>query len=164
MTKPKISIVVGIIEKNRAIGRDNNLIVRVSDDLKRFKAITTGHPIIMGRKNYESIGRPLPNRTNIVITRNPDYKPEGVVVVASLEEALAKAKEVDSQEIFIIGGGEIYKQALPFTDKIYLTLFHTDAEGDIFFPDYSEFTKETFREERVDEKSGIKYSWVDLEK
>ncbi len=164
MTNPKISIVVGIIEKTRAIGRGSDLLVRISDDLKRFKSLTTGHAVIMGRKTYESIGRPLPNRTNIVITRNPDFKPEGVIMCGSLEEALAKAREIENEEIFVMGGGEIYKQALPFTDKIYLTLFKTEAEGDIFFPDYSEFTKETFRENRKDEKTGIEYVWIDLER
>jgi dihydrofolate reductase len=164
MTKPKISIVVGIIEKTRAIGQDNDLLLRVADDLRRFKALTTGHAIVMGRKTYESIGRPLPNRTNIVVTRNPDFRPESVIVCGSLESALDKAREMEKEEVFVIGGGEIYKQALPFTDKLYLTLFHTDVPGTIFFPDYSDFTKETFREDRVDEKTGVKYTWLDLER
>ncbi len=164
MTKPKISIVVGIIEKTRAIGLGSELLVRVSDDLKRFKALTTGHAIIMGRKTYESIGKALPNRTNIVVTRNPEYKLGDAIVCQNIEDAIAKAREIEKEEIFVIGGGEIYKQALPFTDKLYLTLFKTEKEGDIFFPDYSEFTKETFREERRDEKTGISYTWVDLEK
>lgn len=164
MTKPKISIVVGIIKDTRAIGRGSDLLVRISDDMKRFRSLTTGHPVIMGRKTYESIGKPLPNRTNIVITRNPDFAAEGVIVCQTRDEALQKAEEVETEEIFIIGGGEIYKQFLPLTDKLYLTLFDTEAEGDIFFPDYSEFTSETFREERVDEKTGVKYTWVDLER
>jgi dihydrofolate reductase len=152
------------LKKLGAIGKGPELLVRISDDLKRFKAITTGHTVIMGRKTYESIGRPLPNRTNIVISRNADFKPDGMIVCASLEEALKKSREIEKGEIFIIGGGEIYKQALPFTDKLYLTLFKTEKEGDVFFPDYSEFTKETFREERVDEKTGIAYAWTDLER
>lgn len=118
----------------------------------------------MGRKTFESIGKPLPGRTNIIITRNPDFKAEGCIVVSSLEEALEKAEQLD-QEIFIGGGGEIYKQALPHTDKLYLTLVDSDEQGDVFFPDWQkDFTKETFREERLDEKTGLKYTWVDLEK
>src|SRR4051812_18739461 len=117
MTKPQISIVVGIIEKTRAIGLGSELLVRNSDDLKRFKMLTTGHTVIMGRKTYESIGRPLPNRTSIVITRNPDFKVGGVIVCTSLEDAIEKAKEIEKEEVFVIGGGEIYTQALPFTDK-----------------------------------------------
>ncbi len=155
---------VGIIEKTRAIGLGSELLVRISDDMKRFKALTTGHTVIMGRKTYESISRPLPNRTNIVITRNADFKAEGVIVCPSLEAAIEKGRQIEKEEIIIMGGGEIYKQALPFTDKIYLTLFKIEKEGDVFFPDYSEFTKEMFREERFDEKTGIHYTWVNLEK
>ncbi len=163
MTKPQISIVVAIAGKNRCIGNGANLLVRISDDLKRFKTLTTGHPIIMGRKTYESIGKPLPNRTNIIITRNQDFKAEGVIITSSIDEAIKKAAEIDSQ-IFVIGGGQIYAQALPYIDKIYMTYVDIEAEGDAFFPDYSEFKKETFREERVDEKTGLKYSWIDLER
>ena len=164
MTKPQISIVVGITKKNRAIGNGGKLLVHISDDLKRFKQITSGHPIIMGRKTFESIGRPLPNRTNIIMTRNPDFKADGVIVSPNIEDAIKKAGEIDGQEIFLIGGGEIYAQGLPFTNKLYLTLFDVDLEGDVLFPDYPEFTKETFREERVDEKTGVHYTWVNLER
>ncbi len=164
MTKAKISIVVAVTSKNAAIGNGGKLLVHISDDLKRFKAITKGHPIIMGRKTFESIGRPLPERTNIIITRNPNFKAEGCIVVSSLEEAIKKAGELDS-EIFIGGGGEIYKEALPFVDKLYLTIVESDAKGDVFFPDWrKDFTKETFREERTDEKTGLHYVWVDLER
>jgi len=164
MTKAKISIVVAVTRQNHAIGNGGKLLVHISDDLKRFKAITKGHPIIMGRKTFESIGRPLPERTNIIITRNPNFKAEGCIVVSSLEEAIKKAGELDS-EIFIGGGGEIYKEALPFVDKLYLTIVESDAKGDVFFPDWrKDFTKETFREERTDEKTGLHYVWVDLER
>ncbi len=178
-TRPKISIVVAITRKDAAIGNGGKLLFRISDDLKRFKAITKGHPVIMGRKTFESIGRPLPDRTNFVITRNPGYHADGVIIVRSLEEAIAKAEETerlnlksgerfnlkDRGEIFVIGGGEIYKQELPFADKLYLTLVESDAEGDVFFPDWrKEFTKEVFREERFDEKTGLKYTWIDLER
>jgi len=163
--KPKISIVVGITRKNASIGNGGDLLFHISDDLKRFKNITKNHPIIMGRKTFESIGRPLPDRTNIVVTRNRDFKAEDVVVVNSLEEAIEKASEYDGNEIFVIGGGEIYKQALPLTDKLYLTIFESDSEGDVFFPDWKPYLKkETFREERFDEKTGLKYTWIDLER
>src|SRR3989338_6339012 len=143
-TKPKISIVVAVTKKDTAIGNGGKLLFRISDDLKRFKALTKGHPVIMGRKTFESIGRPLPERTNFVITRNPDYKVANIIAVHSLEEAIKKASSLlppseeghRQSEIFIIGGGEIYKQALPYTDKLYLTLVDSDAEGDVFFPDW----------------------------
>lgn len=159
--RPNVSIVVAITDVKRSIGKGGDLLVRISDDLKRFKALTMGHPIIMGRKTYESIGRPLPGRTNIVITRNPEFKPEGVIICSSIEEALDKA---GSDEAFVIGGGEIYAQALPFTSKIYLTIVESGTEGNVFFPDYSEFKKVLKREDLVDEKTSLKYSWIDLER
>jgi dihydrofolate reductase len=165
-----VSMIAGLIEKTRAIGKGPELLVRISDDLKRFKSLTMGHPIIMGRKTFESIGKPLPGRPNFIITRNIGYQVPDAVVCLSLKEAISKASEVESathnstKEIFIIGGGEIYAQGLPFTDKLYLTLIESEIEGDVFFPDYSEFTKETFKEDRVDEKTGLKYSWVSVER
>ena len=118
----------------------------------------------MGRKTFESIGKPLPLRTNIIVTRNQDFKSEGCVVTSSLEEAIKKGGEIDS-EVFIGGGGEIYKQALPLAHKLYLTLVESGVEGDIFFPDWqNDFKKETFREERFDERTGLKYTWLDLER
>ncbi len=164
VTKAKISIVVALGKNTRAIGKGPDLLWRIGDDLKRFKTLTTGHPIIMGRKTFQSIGRALPNRTNIIITRDVNFKAENCVVVYSVEEALVEAQKVEQTEIFIIGGGEIYTQALPSVDKLYLTLVESDAEGDIFFPEYIEFVKEIFREERKDEKTGLSYTWVDLER
>lgn len=158
---PKISLIAAISE-NRAIGKNNELLWRIPDDMRRFKELTTGHPIIMGRKTYESIGKPLPNRTNIIITRNKDYSAPGCIVTNSLHEAIEKAGEIEQSEIFIIGGGEIYKEGLKLTDKLYLTLIHEEKEGDIYFPDYSEFKKEVSREER--EQNGLKYTWLELEK
>lgn len=163
MQRPKISIVVAV-GRNRAIGKENKLLFRLSDDLKRFKAITKGHPVIMGRKTFEAIGKPLPERTNIVITRNLNFKADGIMTVGSLEDALKKAGEIDS-EVFVIGGGEIYAQALPLCEKLLLTIVDSDAKGDVFFPDWrKDFTRETFREERFDEKTGLKYVWSDLER
>lgn len=158
-----ISIVVAIQKKDRGLGFKNELLVKISDDLKRFKELTTGHPIIMGRKTFESIGRPLPNRENIVITRSQDFESEGVVVFHSIEDAIKYATEKDN-EIFVIGGGEIYKEALPHTDRLYLSIIDSNKEADTFFPDYSEFTKTVSHEERVDEGSGVKYEYVVLEK
>ncbi len=162
---PHVNIIVSITRKSRAIGKETGeLLFRISDDLKRFKELTMGHPIIMGRKTYESIGKPLPGRTSIIITRNQNFQAEGCIVVNSLEEAIQRGGQLDS-EIFVIGGGEIYKQALPHVHKLYLTIVESDAEGDVFFPEYeNDFKKETFHEERFDEKTGLKYVWVDLER
>ena len=120
--------------KNRVIGRDNTLPWRLSADLKRFKQLTLGHTLVMGRKTYESIGRPLPGRRMVVITRQPGFRPEGVQVVHSLEEALAAAP-ADEQELFIGGGAEIYRQAMPLTDRLYLTVIEREVEGDAYFPE-----------------------------
>ena len=138
------------------------LLWRIPDDLMRFKKLTMGHPIIMGRKTFESIGKPLPGRTNIIVTRNKSFTADGCVVAYSVENAIEKAKELDSEEVFVIGGGEIYKRAMPHTDKLYLTLVDDDKDGNVFFPDYSKFKKEVYREER--EREGLKYTWIDLER
>lgn len=126
-----ISIIVAAAQ-NGVIGKNNELPWHIPEDLKRFKAITTGHPVIMGRRTFESLGRPLPNRTNVVITRNRDYRADGVLVAGSLREAVALFPA--DEEVFIIGGGEIYRQAMEFADKIYLTLVRHPFEGDCYFP------------------------------
>lgn len=126
-----INIIVAA-DENNTIGKDNDLIWHLPDDLKFFKQKTSGHPIIMGRKTYESVGRPLPNRTNIIITRDKDYTVEGCVVVNSLDEAFSVAND---EEIFVVGGADIYKQALPVTDRVYLTRVHHTFDGDRFFPE-----------------------------
>ena len=163
---PRVAIVVAIgrdKKLNRVLGKDNNLLWRIPDDLKRFKALTMGHPIIMGRKTFESIGKLLPGRTNIVVTRDPKWTFPGATVVHSLEEGINKAKQIDAVEIHIGGGAQIYKQALPYVDKLYLTLVDDEKEGDSFFPPYEDqFTKKVFEEER--EWNGIKYTWVNLER
>lgn len=162
---PKTSIIVAVQSRDNAIGRNTGeLLFRISDDLKRFKSLTIGHPIVMGRKTYQSIGKPLPNRTNIIVTRNNDFKAEGCITVNNLEEAIKKGGEIDS-EIFIIGGGEIYKQALPYADRLYLTLVDSNETGEVYFPEWrGEFKKELSREERFDEKTGLRYEWVTLER
>jgi dihydrofolate reductase len=157
-----ISIIVAM-DKNRLIGGENKLLWNIPSELKRFKEITTGHPIIMGRKTHQSIGRVLPNRTNIIITRDQDYKVEGTIIVHSLEEALNKAQsEPGSDEIFVIGGGQIYAQALPLADRLYLTIVEGDYKGDTYFPDYSAFDKVV--EEKYFNEAGIKYKTLILEK
>lgn len=151
--------------ENNIIGNNNELIWHLPNDLKRFKALTSGHPIIMGRKTFESIGRPLPNRTNIVITRNSDWNFEGVLVVNSLQEAIEKAKEID-ENIFIIGGGNIYEQALDISDALEVTEVHHPFEGDTKFPEINSKTwTETAREKfSKDEKHLYEYSFVRYER
>lgn len=151
--------------ENNVIGNNNELIWHLPNDLKRFKSLTSGHPIIMGRKTFESIGRALPNRTNIVITRNSDWNQEGVLVVNSLEEAIEKAKEID-EHIFIIGGGNIYNQALCMSDALEVTEVHRPFEGDTQFPEISssewtEVARELFP---IDEKHFYEYSFVRYER
>lgn len=135
----KLSMIVAVAE-NGVIGRNNALPWYLPNDLKYFKQTTMGKPVIMGRKTYESIGKPLPGRTNIVITRQADYQPEGVKVVSSVEAARELAESVcliDGQdEAMIMGGAEIYALALPHTDRLYLTEVHADVDGDAFFPEY----------------------------
>ena len=130
-----ISIIVAACEDN-VIGKDNRLLWRLSGDLKFFKSTTYGHPLIMGRKTFESIGKPLPGRTIIAVSRQSEYAHEGVIVVSSLEDAVKKANELD-EEIFIAGGGEIYRQALSLADRIYFTKVNAKYEGDTFFPKLS---------------------------
>jgi len=133
-----ISIIVAVAE-NGVIGKDNQLLWRLSDDLKQFKALTSGHAVIMGRKTFDSIGKPLPKRTNIVITRQDKVSEDTSVLVAnSIERAVEMAKELKgNDEIFIIGGGNIYEQSLAITDKVYLTEVKTTIDGDTYFPDLS---------------------------
>ncbi len=159
-----ITIVVAKSENN-VIGNNNELIWHLPHDLKRFKSLTSGHPIIMGRKTFESIGKPLPNRTNIVITRNADWHAEGALVAGSLEEAIEKGKKIDS-EIFIIGGGKIYEQAMNYADVLEVTEVHHEFEGDTKFPEIDlNVWKEAAREDfSKDEKNQFDYSFVRFER
>ncbi|MDT8387719.1 MAG: type 3 dihydrofolate reductase [Thiogranum sp.] len=127
----RISLLVAIAE-NRVIGRDNELPWRLSDDLKHFKALTMGKPIVMGRKTWESIGRPLPGRDNIVVTRDTNYRAEGAVVANSIEQALQAAGR--SEEVMVIGGEEIFRETLERAQRLYLTLVKAEVEGDTWFP------------------------------
>jgi len=160
-----LSIIVAVSE-NGVIGLNNQLIWRLPDDLKRFKKLTLGHPMIMGRKTFESIGKPLPGRQSIVITRDHEFTFEGAIVVHSLEEAIDEAQKLDQDEGFIIGGGDIYRQAQTFCDKLYITEVHTHTEGDTFFHiENCELWKETDRiHHENDEKHALSFDFVDLER
>jgi dihydrofolate reductase len=133
LPSPLISAIVAMAE-NRVIGKNNQLPWRLPADLKHFKAITTGHLILMGRKTYESIGRPLPNRLNVIITRDNTLQAPGCVVVTSFEEALQQAASAKQHEIFIIGGASVYQQLLPYVQRLYLTIIHDVIDGDTYFP------------------------------
>ena len=160
-----VTLLVAAGEDN-AIGKDNDLIWHLSDDLKRFKSLTNGHHIIMGRKTFESFPKPLPNRTHIVITRQDNYQvPEGVIVVNNLEDAFDAAR--NDKQPFIIGGGEIYKQAMPFADKIELTRVHESFENaDTFFPEIDKSvwkeTNKTFHDK--DDKHPYAFSFITYER
>ncbi len=159
----KIAIVVAMAA-NRVIGRDNRLPWYLPADLKHFKQLTLGKPVVMGRKTYASIGRPLPERINIVVTRDRDYQAPGCVVVHSLEEALAAAGE--AAEVMVIGGAEFYRQVLPLADTLYLTRVHAEFEGDTVFPVFDEADwEEVARTDcEPDEKNPWAYSFLQLER
>lgn len=160
MQKLNISIIAAI-GQNRELGKDNKLLWHLPEDLARFKKITTGHPVIIGRKTFESLGRPLPERLNIVITRDKNYRPQGVITANSLEEALEAAQKKDNN-IFIIGGGQLYQQTINIADKLYLTVVEGQFEADTFFPDYSRFKRVVFEEAK--EYKGLKYKFLELER
>ena len=132
-----ISLIVAASENN-VIGKNNDLPWRLPDDMKFFVRTTKGHHILTGRKNLQSFGKLLPNRTNIVLTRDKNFEFEGAIIFHELEQAIAYAEKNGESELMIIGGGEIYRQALPQADRIYLTRVHTEIEGDVFFPELNE--------------------------
>lgn len=165
--EPPIVIVAAMSKVDRGIGKENKLLWHIPEDLKRFKELTYGHPIIMGRKTFESIvailGKPLPGRTNIVITRDTTYAPEGAHVAHSLEEAILHAKQEHPKEIHIGGGAEIYRLALPFVTKLHITWIHDKPDADTFFPPFEEefeiiktYSLATYKE--------TPYQWVDYER
>ncbi len=159
-----ITIVVAM-GLNNEIGTDNQLLWHLPKDLKHFKEITSGHPVIMGRKTYESIGKPLPNRTNIVVSRKNDWFEEGILIVGSIKEAVKFAKKVD-EEIFIIGGGNIYEQTIDLADKLEITLVKTHLHADTFFPKIDtklwKKTSETYHEK--DEKNNYDFCFQTFER
>jgi len=163
MIHENISIIVAIAQ-NFAIGKNNELLFHLPNDLKRFKQITTGHPVIMGRNTLLSLPKgALPNRRNVVITDNPEEKFDRCEMVFSIDEAVEAVK--DESEAFIIGGGMIYRQFFPVAGKLYLTVVHQDFDADVYFPeiDYSQW-EEIAREDLFDEKNGFNYSHLDLKR
>lgn len=151
---------------NRVIGKDNKMPWNLPADLQFFKKVTLGNPIIMGRKTYDSIGRPLPGRLNIILTRNQSLKIDGCTVVNSLDEALNVASDTDSDEVFITGGAHLYNKFLQDTDRLYLTLIDEIFEGDTFFPDYTQYQwKEVDRlENPADDENPHSYTFLTLER
>ncbi len=148
--------IIAVIGKNRELGKDDKLLWHIPGDLPRFKKLTMGHPVILGRKTFQSIGRPLPGRTNIVISR--DFHHDGVTVVHSFDEAIKKAESAPgSDEIFVIGGGQVYAAAIDRADRLYLTVVDKSApDADTFFPDYSRFSEVISKE--LQEVEGFRFS------
>ncbi|MGZ8947274.1 MAG: dihydrofolate reductase [Methylococcaceae bacterium] len=160
----KISLIVAMAS-NRVIGLNNQMPWHLSADLKKFKKITMGSPILMGRKTYESIGKPLPGRTNIIVSRNPEYRQDGCLVFNDLNIAIKKACE-SAKEVFVIGGSDLYEAILPFADAIYLTVINSEFQGDTFFPDldlndWSEVEREDINN---DPDVAFSYSFLKFEK
>lgn len=165
MKQPRVSIMASVTDE-RGLGKDNDLLVKIPEDFLRMKRLTMGHPIIMGRKTYESIGKPLPGRTNIIISRDLAYNAPGTIILNSLEHALQLAQEEEENkpngEVFVFGGGQIFNDALPLVDRLYLTVIHKNFPADIFFPDYSSFSK--IIEEEHHTLGDMAYTFLTLEK
>ena len=161
--RPLVSLIVAMAQ-NGVIGRENALPWRLPEDLRRFRSFTLGKPILMGRKTFESIGRPLPGRLNLVLTRDPRWNAEGVIVVHSLEQALEHAR--DSAELVAIGGAEIYRLLLPLAHRIYLTHVHADVPGDAFFPafDPAQWDDVDYHSHPADERHAYPVTFVTLER
>lgn len=162
--KTPIVIVAGMGKPSRTIGMQNGLLWHVPADMKRFKSLTLGHPVVMGRKTFESIidilGKPLPGRTNIVVTRDKQYAYTGATIAHSLAEALKIAESENPAEIHIGGGSEIYKQIISMVGRLYITWFFDEKKGDVFFPEFeNDFDIET--EHPISEHEGLKYQWID---
>ncbi|WKZ25644.1 MAG: dihydrofolate reductase [bacterium] len=152
-----ISIIVAVSENN-VIGAKNKLLWSIPDDLKRFKKLTTSHHILMGQKTFESIGRVLPNRTNVILSFEKNYKADGAFVFTNINEALEFIKKRNEEELFVIGGGMIYKELLPQANKIYLTKVHKSYDGDTYFPEINEDEwKETFSEQHLENNPSYEY-------
>lgn len=162
-----IVIVAAMSRESHAIGNNNQLLWHIPADLQRFKELTLGHPIIMGRKTFESIveilGKPLPGRLNIIVTRNPEYAVEGAVTAGSLEAAFAIAEREKPTEIHIGGGAELYAAALPYVDRLHLTFVDSAVTGDTFFPDFAHDFTETKRYPAA-EHEGLSYQFVDYQR
>ncbi len=162
MNKPRVSSIVAVAKNDRAIGYKNKLLWDIPEDTQYFRETTKGHPVIMGQLTFESIGRPLPNRLNIILSLDKNFKSDGVTVVGSIDEGLAIAKATGNDEIFIIGGASIYRQTIDLIDRLYVTEVEGEYEADTFFPDYSNFTKVV--SERASSDGKYKYKFRILEK
>ena len=152
-----LSLIVAIA-KNRVIGVNNTLPWHLPEDLKRFRALTTGHHIIMGRKTYDSLGRLLPGRTTVIVTRNQDYKVEGAVVAHSLEAAISACG--DDKELFLIGGAELYKDGLKLANKLYITEIDAEYEGDAFFPEFDATQWQVGERECHQAENSLRFSYI----
>lgn len=160
-------ILIAAVGKNNVIGKNNNLLWHLPEDFKFFKQTTTGHHIIMGRKTFESFPKPLPNRTHIVISRNKNYQvPENVILVNCIEEAFEYCKNKNLDKIFVIGGAEIYKLALPFAHKLYLTQVEISLKGDAYFPDFDKkkFIYKPLLKKEIDEKHSYGFEIIEYTK
>ncbi|HEX9164065.1 MAG TPA: dihydrofolate reductase [Thermoanaerobaculia bacterium] len=159
--------IIAALANNNVIGRDNQLPWHMPADLKRFKQLTTGHHLLMGRRTYESVGKPLPGRVNVVISRSPDYAPPGVAVARSLDEAISKAEAAGDGEIFIGGGSGVFEQAIHRADRMYLTRVHAEPEGDTFFPEFddvNEWQLVDAEHYEADERNPYPYSFLTYER
>ncbi|MEI7621682.1 MAG: dihydrofolate reductase [Candidatus Moraniibacteriota bacterium] len=161
MSKPKISLICACSE-NRVIGSSGKTPWKILQDLQNFKRLTLGHVVIVGRKTFESIGKVLPGRINIIVTKDQDFKAQNCFIARSIELAIAKACELEREEIFICGGGSVYAQTIGMADKLYLTVVEGDFEGDVFFPPYEEFSKIVSQRKSQDEN--FKFTFLELEK
>lgn len=156
-----VHIIAALTEKKRVIGNVGSIPWHIPNDFKRFKNLTSGHPMIMGRKTYESIGKALPDRTNLVVSNTMTF--DDALSAHSLQDALAKAKKAEGgEDIFIIGGNKLYEEGLDYADILHLTLIHNEYEGDVHFPEYTPFSKIVFKEEHLDEDPP--YTFIDLVK
>ena len=156
-----VSLIVAVAN-HQVIGFNNTLPWHLPEDLKRFRALTTGHHIIMGRKTYESLNRLLPDRTTVIVTRNPDYRVEGAIIAHSLEEAIAQCQQ--DEEIFVIGGAELYKEALNLVDKLYITQIELEVAGDAYFPSFDAAAWQRTAYEPHIAASGLPFSYITYEK
>jgi dihydrofolate reductase len=159
-SEPRIVLVAAVAD-NGVIGRDGDIPWRIPEDMRHFKAVTTGHPVVMGRVTFESIGRPLPNRTNIVITRSPGWSADGVTVVGSVDEALAAARGVargSASDVMVIGGARVYEALIGKADVQVITEVHQSPEGDTFYP---AFDRSEWSETRRDEHDGYDFAWLE---
>ena len=161
----KISLIAAVAQ-NHVIGHKNELPWHLPDDSAYFKRKTSHHPIIMGRKSFESLGKPLPNRTNIVITRNADFKAAGVTIVHTLDNGINAARSVNQEEIYVIGGAEVYTMALPIATTLYMTEIHRAYEGDAYFPDFdkSEWDEVSRVPHSADERHEVGFDFVEYER